>query len=268
MTGKKLRISKILPFQDGKGCIVPIDHGATYGPIAGLEKCYETIAQIKAGGASAIVLHKGNLAHLNQYDDLVKANYIMHISASTSLGNHQSEKVLVGTVEEAIKLGAVGVSVHVNLGVESEPKMLKDFGMVAERCNEWGIPLLAMMYASSAGKSVANIAHAARIAQEIGADIVKVDYPGTAKEMKQVINCVDIPVMIAGGTRINSLEEFLVVVDESMYGGASGVSIGRNIFQHEQTKLVTEVICKLIQGQWHIDECVNYVNQNVYQLLS
>ncbi len=268
MTGKKLRISKILPFQDGKGCIVPIDHGATYGPITGLEKCFETIAQIKNGGASAIVLHKGNLAHLNNFSDLVNANYIMHISASTSLGKNQSEKVLVGTVEEAIKLGAVGVSIHVNLGVESEPQMLRDFGTVAEKCNDWGMPLLAMMYASSVGNSVTNIAHAARIAQELGADIVKVDFPGTAKEMKQIISSVDIPVMIAGGTRINSLEEFLIVVDESMYGGASGVSIGRNIFQHEQTKLVTEVICKLIQGKWHIDECINYVNKNVYELLN
>lgn len=264
MNGKEIRLSNILPFGKRRGCIVPIDHGATYGPISGIENCYETIAKIKNGGASAIVLHKGILSRISQFQGLVDANYIMHISASTSLGAHQSEKVLVGSVEEAIKLGAVGVSIHVNLGVESEPRMLRDFGAVSEKCNDWGMPLLAMMYADS---SVESIAHAARLAQEMGADIVKVNYPGTAEEMRHVISCVDIPVLIAGGSRIDELVDFLRVVDESLFGGASGVSIGRNVFQHEQTKLVTEVICNLLQEKWHVDECVNYINKNVYQLL-
>lgn len=268
MNGKEIRLARILPFPNKRGCIVPIDHGATYGPITGLENCYDAIAEIKKGGASAIVLHKGNLSKVGQFSGLSDANYIMHISASTSLGQYQSEKVLVGTVEEAIKLGAVGVSIHVNLGVDAEPGMLRDFGIVSEKCNDWGMPLLAMMYTEPSDHPVEDTAHAARLAQEIGADIVKVNYPGSAEGMRQINESVNIPVLIAGGTRITELNEFLHIVDESLYGGASGVSIGRNIFQHEQTKLVVEVICKLLEEKWHINECVNYVNQNIYQLLN
>ncbi|MEL7146550.1 MAG: 2-amino-3,7-dideoxy-D-threo-hept-6-ulosonate synthase [Bacteroidota bacterium] len=265
MNGKEIRMSKILPLKNNRGCIVPIDHGATYGPISGIENSYNTIDKIIIGGATGIVLHKGILARISKYERLKKANYIMHVSASTSLGAHQSEKVLVGSVEEAVKLGATGVSVHVNLGVDAEPKMIRDFGIVSEKCYEWGMPLLAMMYADS---SVKNIAHAARLAEEIGADMVKVNYPGNAEDMRHVISCVDIPVLIAGGTRIDKLVDFLRVVDESVFGGASGVSIGRNVFQHEQTRLVTEVICNLLEEKWHIDECVHHVNKNVYQLLN
>ena len=268
MSGKNIRLSRIMPFPGGRGCIVPIDHGTTYGPIAGLEKCYKTIENIKHGGASAILLHKGILSRINKYPNLLDGNYIMHISASTSLGKFQSEKVLVGTVEEAVRLGAIGVSVHINLGVESESKMLKDFGMISKNCYDWGMPLLAMMYVNEANKDVNKIAHAARLAQEIGADLVKVDYPGTPEGMKKITNSVDIPVVIAGGSRIDKLGEFLKVVDESIFGGASGVSVGRNIFQHEQAKLVTEVICNLLKNKWHVDECISYINKNVFQILN
>jgi predicted phospho-2-dehydro-3-deoxyheptonate aldolase len=267
MNGKDIRLAKILPFPGRKGCIVPVDHGATYGAISGIEKCYKTIENVRSGGGTAIVLHKGMLARISQYPALLDANYIMHVSASTSFGKTQSEKVLVGTVEEAIRLGAVGVSVHVNLGVDKEPEMLRDFGIISEKCSEWGMPLLSMMYVTGAGNNVTGIAHAARLAQELGSDLVKVDYPGSAEGMKQVINGVDIPVLIAGGSRINELEDFLRVVDEAVFGGASGVSIGRNIFQHKQTKRVTEAICNLLQEKWHLEECINYVNQTSFRVL-
>ena len=269
MNGKEIRLSRILPFPNQRGCIVPIDHGATYGPIQGLEKCYKTIANLVSGGASAIVLHKGILSKVSKYPGLTQGNYIMHISASTSIGKYQSDKVLIGTVEEAVKLGAVGISVQVNLGAESEPQMLKDFGKVSAKCQEWGMPLLAMMYVMGANnKSLEKIAHAARLAQEVGADLVKIDYPGSAEGILHIVECLDIPVLIAGGSRINKLEEFLHMVDESLFGGASGVSVGRNIFQNEHTKLVTEAICKLLQDKWHVDECIGYIDQHVFQVLN
>jgi predicted phospho-2-dehydro-3-deoxyheptonate aldolase len=245
-----------------------MDHGVTYGPIPGLEKCYKNMLQVISGGATAIVLHKGMLARVNRYPGLLTANYLMHISASTSLGKYQADKVLVGSVEEAIKLGAAGISVQVNLGAETERAMLRDFGLIAERCNDWGMPLLAMMYVIGPTKTPQQIAHAARLAQELGADLVKVDYPGTAAGIRQVVQGTDIPVMIAGGARIDKLDEFLRVVDEALFGGASGVSVGRNIFQHEHVKLLTEVICKLLQDKWHIEECLNYIDRNVFEVLS
>jgi predicted phospho-2-dehydro-3-deoxyheptonate aldolase len=267
MNGKEIRLSRILPFPGSKGCIVPVDHGVTYGPIAGLEKCFKSIGKIIGGGASAIVLHKGILARISKHQGLVSGNYIMHISASTCLGSHQRDKVLVGTVEEAIRLGAVGVSLQVNLGAETEPAMLKDFGLISERCYAWGMPLLAMMYVVGDTKKVEQITHAARLAEELGADLVKLDYPGTAEGIRQIVSSVEIPVLIAGGSRIDKLEEFLRIVDESMFGGASGVSVGRNIFQHEQADLVTEVVCNLLQAKWHIEESLNYIDNHIYQVL-
>jgi len=57
-----------------------------------------------------------------------------------------NHKVLVNTVQQALKMGADGVSVHINIGADDEAKMLGDLGAVAVECMEWGVPLLAMMY--------------------------------------------------------------------------------------------------------------------------
>ena len=93
---------------------------------------------------------------------------------------------MVCTVEEAIKLGADAVSVHVNLGAEDEGAMLKDLGSVAKEAMDWGMPLLAMMYVR--GPKVKNqydvsvVKHAARVGAELGADIVKVPLYGVCRK--------------------------------------------------------------------------------------
>lgn len=96
-------------------------------------------------GANAVLLHKGMVeaGHRGYGRDI---GLIVHLSASTSLGPDPNHKVLVTTVEEAIKLGADAVSVHVNVGSEEEAEMLTKLGMVAEACREWSMPLLSMMY--------------------------------------------------------------------------------------------------------------------------
>jgi DhnA family fructose-bisphosphate aldolase class Ia len=183
----------------------------------------------------------------------------MHLSVSTVLGPDANYKVLVGTVEEAVKLGADGISIHVNIGTETETEMIKDFGKVSEACLEWGMPLLAMMYSKTeAGKEAGQVAHAARMGQELGADVVKVDYPGSVEGMAQVVNGVQVPVVIAGGSKSGSAGLLRIIAD-AMKGGAAGVSIGRNIFQHEDQRLITEVIAKLVHGEWSLDECLEKV---------
>ena len=98
------------------------------------------------GGADAVLMHKGlvRCSHRNAGKDV---GLIVHLSASTMLSPQGNTKALVGTVEEGIKHGADCVSVHVNLGDPNERLMLADLGRVAAACDDWHMPLLAMMYA-------------------------------------------------------------------------------------------------------------------------
>ena len=145
MIGKRIRLERIIDRNSGKSVIIPMDHGITVGPVEGLADMRTTIGKVVAGGANAILMHKG----------MVQAGYrgrgkdvglIIHLSAGTSMSPDPNAKQLVCTVEEAIKLGADAVSVHINLGAETDNEMLQQLGYVSQRCTEWQMPLIAMMY--------------------------------------------------------------------------------------------------------------------------
>lgn len=237
--GKKSRLARLFHPLSGRSVIVPMDHGATLGPIAGLEKPAQSVAKL-CGDLSMVqglVLHRGVMeqvsGELSPYDLPAR---ILHLSASTSVSPRASDKMLVASVEDALRMGADAVSVHVNLGVEEEPNMLRDLGLVASRCQQWGMPLLTMMYVRRNGQ-VSNVstdlAHGVRLAAEMGADLVKVGYPGSADAMAEVVDGSFIPVLIAGGEKCDTRQQALYMVSQAVSGGATGVCMGRNVFQQE-----------------------------------
>ncbi|MBU4367165.1 MAG: 2-amino-3,7-dideoxy-D-threo-hept-6-ulosonate synthase, partial [Kiritimatiellae bacterium] len=140
------------------------------------------------------------------------------------------------TVEEALQIGADGVSIQVNLGAPTDDVMLDHFGQISRKCMQWGMPLMAMMYTRGekikSEYDVAYVKHAARVGAELGADIVKVNYTGSPQSFEQVTSGCPVPVVIAGGEKLESDEDILDMVEGAIKAGAAGVSIGRNVFQH------------------------------------
>ncbi len=264
MNGKELRLARLISPQTKKTCIVAIDHGTTFGPIKGLENVPKIITQLVRGKADIIILHKGLLRMVCEYPDLAKGRFIMHLSVSTALSRDKNSKVVVSSVEEAISLGADGVSVHVNIGTDSDPAMIKDFGRVSEECLKYGMPLLSMMYSQKNGQSTKEIAHAARLGQELGADIVKVSYPGTGAGIAKVVEGVQIPVVIAGGPKSDNPASVLKMIDDAIKAGAAGVSMGRNIFQHKEPELITKLISDLVHGKLKLQECQDMLEKPQY----
>ena len=129
--GKSVRLERIFNRNTGRSIIVPLDHGTTVGPIAGLVDLRETVNKVAEGGANAVLMHKGlpRCAHRGHGRDV---GLIIHLSASTTLSPFPNAKILVGSVEDGIKLGADAVSVHLNLGDESERDMLRDLGALRQ----------------------------------------------------------------------------------------------------------------------------------------
>ena len=249
MIGKQIRMERIMNRENGRTLIVPMDHGVSAGPIPGLEDMKTAIGNVVDGGANAIVIHKGvvRTGHRGHGHDV---GLIVHLSASTSLSPDPNSKVLVCTVEEAIKLGADGVSIHVNIGADDEKEMLRDFGKISRDCQIWGMPLLAMMY--TRGKKIATesdvavVKHAARVAAELGADLVKVNYTGDAESFRSVVEGCCVPVLIAGGEKAKSDIDVLKNIKNAILAGGGGVSIGRNVFQHEDPSRMIKAIKTII----------------------
>jgi len=259
MLGKIIRMERIISRETKRTVIIPMDHGITLGPIKGLENLKETIDKVAQGGANVILLHKGMVraGHRGGGKDV---GLIIHLSGSTSLSPDPNAKVDVCTVEEAIKLGADGVSIHVNLGAETESKMLENFGKISKICQEWGMPLLAMMY--TRGKKIPNqfdvkyVKHAARVGAELGADVVKVNYTGSPESFKEVVDGCPVPVVIAGGEKVESDKDLLKMVDGALKGGATGVSIGRNAFQHKNPIKIVSIIGEMVHRNSTLKEAL------------
>lgn len=260
MIGKKIRLERIINRNSGRTVIVPMDHGVTVGPIEGLIDMRESISKIVEGGANAILMHKGivRVGHRGAGKDV---GLIIHLSGGTSLSPDPNAKELVCTVEEAIQLGADAVSIHINLGAETESNMLAQFGYVSERCLEWQMPLVAMMY--TRGPKIKNeydadnIKHAARVGAELGADIVKVPYTGNIESFRQVVAGCPVPVVIAGGPKMNSDKDIFNMVAGSLEAGAAGLSIGRNAFQHKDPVMMIKALSKMVHENASVEDAIN-----------
>jgi fructose-bisphosphate aldolase/2-amino-3,7-dideoxy-D-threo-hept-6-ulosonate synthase len=247
MIGKAIRIERILDRNTGRGVIIPMDHGFSLGQIEGLTNMTKVITDISEGGANAIILHKGMVkaGHRKHGRDI---GLIVHLSGSTNMNPDPNDKQIVCTVEEAVALGADAVSIHVNLGAKEESQMIKSAGEISRDCTKWGIPLLVMIYPRGEkvnSNSPAAIAHCVRVAEELGADFIKTNYPGDPESFKKIVEACSVPVMIAGGEKAGDAET-LKIISDSVKAGGAGVCMGRNAFQRLNTTKFVQVICKVV----------------------
>ena len=217
------------------------------------------------GGANAVVVHKGMVSrgHRGTGPDL---GLIVHLSAGTRLSLHPLAKTLVCSVEEALKVGADAVSVHVNVGNNHDGEMLKDLGAVAHTASEWGMPLLAMIYPR--GERIKDeydpesVMHAARLGAELGADIVKVSYTGSPESFRRVVEGCHVPVVIAGGPKMDSDRDILEMVRGAMDAGAMGISIGRNVFQHARPDRMVKALSMIVHEDADVEDAFRCVEEH------
>ena len=241
-------IDSLLP--GGKGVWIPIDHGVSDYPVDGLENLEKLIKDI--AHADAIVAQKGVVSKYAQ----IGANMVAHLSVSTRhAGNRSSDKILVGSVEESMSRGAKGVSVQVNMGSPDEPEMIERLGSITQDSHYLNCPVLGMIYPRGEnlqrmeGDDTQGAAHAARLAFEMGCDVVKTKWTGSIESFRKVTSAVPIPVLIAGGPAGSSTEEVLTIVHKAMQAGGGGVCMGRHVFSHQSPgKMVTALKMIIHQG--------------------
>lgn len=241
-----------------------MDHGVTVGPIAGLIDLGKAVDSVANGGANAVLGHVGLPLHGHRHHGK-DVGLILHLSASTELAPDANNKVLVNNVERAIKMGADAVSIHINIGAENESDMLRDFGLISNQCMEWGMPLLAMMYARgpkiTKQTDVKFVKLAARVGAELGADIIKCVYTGSPESFEEVTSGCPVPVIIAGGEKMETDEDVLEMVYYSIKAGGKGVSIGRNIFQHKNPEKMVKAMHAIVFGKAEMKEALEILKK-------
>jgi 2-amino-4,5-dihydroxy-6-oxo-7-(phosphooxy)heptanoate synthase len=231
-SGRALRLKRLYKHDPERLFIVPMDHSVTDGPFNGHVQYEGILETLATSRVDAVVLHKGRMRDLSP--SVYRAlSIIVHVSASTKYASDANDKYIVGRVDDAVRRGADGISVHVNLGSSSEAQQLRDLSEVADACDQAGVPLLAMMYLRGeyiqSCPKVATLAHAASLAGDLGADLVKLSLPNNVDEIAWITSMSPLPVVAAGGS-VMERDTFMRFVRNVLQGGGAGLAAGRNVF--------------------------------------
>jgi fructose-bisphosphate aldolase / 2-amino-3,7-dideoxy-D-threo-hept-6-ulosonate synthase len=255
MYGKQLRLERLKNKTSGKFLFIAMDHGISYGIQPGLEDMGNLIRQVGEGGAEAVILHKGNVKNIvyakkDYLEPFSKGlGLIMHLNGAPSIGSNPYIKIPLCTVAEAVQYGADAVSLHVSVGDEGDEEMIEFLGEISSDCLDWGMPLIAMIYPRGPNideYDAETISHCVRLGVELGADIIKTNYPGDIDSFKKICESCPIPIVVAGGPQQKKLDDFYITVSDIMSAGASGMAVGRNVFGTTNPTISTQILSDLI----------------------
>lgn len=202
----------------------------------------------KSGLFTGLIVQKG-IAEKYYTHDLYKTPLIVKLNGKTHFVNNEPYSPQVCSVEEAVRLRAKAVGYTVYVGSEHEAQMFQEFSQIVYEAHDLGIPVIGWMYprGSGVGEETTDItAYAARVGLELGADLVKVKYPGNKEAMQWVTACAGIvPVCVDGGSHMD-LEQLKEEVKIAIASGGKGCAIGRNIWQDEhpleRAKEISDII--------------------------
>lgn len=263
MLGKEIRLKRIMRQGDGHYLGLTVDHAISRGVLPGLDTIDETLAKLVAGKPNAITMHKGIAEHcFAKY-----AGEVPLVLKCTAFGlYHFDEDVPVADVEEAVRLGADAVSVGCIVGGDNQPQQMHMLSQFSKSAELAGMPLISHIYprGNQIGKADQyaweNVAYAARIAAELGVDIIKTNYTGDQESFAKVVASAPTRVAIAGGEHSNSVREFLQMTRDVMDAGAIGVTYGRFVFQYKNPAALVKAVDLIVHGNSTVKEALELLD--------
>ncbi|HJQ27706.1 MAG TPA: hypothetical protein VJ827_00065 [Rubrobacter sp.] len=236
---------------DGKALVVAMDHARTYGAIDGLEDPGMVIEAAVEGGADAVMTTFGVAKHYRE-QLAGRIPTVIRLDGGPSLYREDwlayTEWSLLHSVEDALLLGADGVVLMAFVGIPVELETYRIVARVAGECLRANLPLVVEALPCPSEripdpKAPDAMASAARLAFEHGADLVKSYY---TEDFRRVTDNCPVPVLIAGGPRMETVEETLQVVHDAMQADAAGAVFGRNIWQSGDTRGMIQALKSII----------------------
>lgn len=244
--GKKIRLSQW--FHGGKTFLLAIDQAIPRG----------VYPQIKPGMRiwsdrdnpwDALVVHQG---HVMAYEDLFAREqaipFIIKLTSNSKDCPDTTRRSMITNVERAVALGASGVAINILVGSEFEAYHLTQLGEVVNECERYGMPLIVLACpAGKADQTVAGkLAYASMIAGEMGADIVKTEFPGSVEGMRQIVEACICPVVIEESPYPHDEKGTLLTVEQAMEAGAAGVFFGSRVWQEKEPVSIGDKIRNIV----------------------
>ena len=254
--GMKNRLSKLISPKDGKAVWLAIDHGYFLGPISKLEEPGKTVKEL-IPYTDALMLTRGVLR--NCIDATIDTPFILRVSGGNSIvGPALSNEGIQTCMEEAIRLNASAVAYSIYVGTEHEHQTLLDLGKLVDEGERYGMPVLAV---TAVGKELEKrdarfLGLSSRIAAELGARMVKTYY---CDEFEKVVKGCPVPIVIAGGPKLNTELDALTLTADAIRRGASGVDMGRNIWQSHNALGMIRAIRSIVHEGASVKAAAKYL---------
>lgn len=262
--GKQLRMKRLIG-EAGTCLICALDHGMTSPTF--LPPLADTAARLREairGGANVIMMSAG-FARQAVAEYRRDVAWAMMLTASATGSSIPNQIVHIGSVEEAAASGADAVVVFVALTGPEETRMLEYVARVGEACERWGMPFIAEAEYPTTYKAVEELQgeygfdyliRNARLCAELGADLIKSNWPGDARGFEKIVQATRLPTVLAGGPQISDAE-LLRRMEAAMQAGGLGCSVGRNIFAHEHPEAMTRALSRVIREGWSAKQALD-----------
>ena len=269
--GKAMRMKRVIDTA-GVSVICALDHGMTaptfLEPLADIE---QRTKEAVAGGANVIMMSKGMIGQaVDAFSPTTSLALLL--SASANPGEARPAVIQIAQVEEASRLGADAVVLFTALGGENEAAMIRILSEVGRESALLGVPLIAEAEFPTTYASVEELSErygfeylrrSVRLCAELGADIVKTNWPGDEDAFGKLVRAVNgVPVVLAGGSRVEDAE-LLRRMECAMQAGAIGCSVGRNIFMHRSPEAITRALSRVIRDRWPARKALAELEQEV-----
>jgi fructose-bisphosphate aldolase/2-amino-3,7-dideoxy-D-threo-hept-6-ulosonate synthase len=269
--GKRMRMKRVIDAA-GVSVICALDHGMTsptfLEPLADItRRARETVA----GGANVIMMSKGMIRVAADAFSPTTSLALL-LSASASPGGDRPQIVQIADVEEALRAGADAVVLFTALGGDTEAGMIEILASVGRECAILGMPFIAEAEFPTTYATVEELKQQygfeylrrnVRLCAELGADIVKTNWPGDAESFARCVEAANgVPVVLAGGSRLEDAE-LLSRMEQAVQAGAIGCSVGRNIFMHRSPEAITRALSRVIRERWSAVKALSALNEEI-----
>ncbi|MGN6175084.1 MAG: hypothetical protein ACTHPS_19370 [Streptosporangiaceae bacterium] len=260
--GKAMRLKRVID-PKGVSVICALDHGMTSPTfLEPLSDIAARTAETVRGGANVIMMSRG-MVRIAEPAFSPTTSLALLLSASANPDGTRPAVVQVAEVEEAARLGADAVVLFTALGGDGEPGMIRTLAGVGRECASLGMPLIAEAEFPTTYASVEELTEQygfeylqrnVRLCAELGADIVKTNWPGDADAFGRLVEAANgVPVVLAGGSRLED-HQLLGRMEAAMAAGAVGCSVGRNIFMHASPEAISRALSRVIRERWTADK--------------
>jgi 3-hydroxy-5-phosphonooxypentane-2,4-dione thiolase len=251
--GLENRMSRLFPPATGRSVMLAVDHGYFMGPTRRLENVGATIAPLLPH-ADAIALTRGILR--SSVPATSQVPVILRVSGgATILKEDLSDETITVAMDDAARLNVSGIALSVFVGAPHEHQSLANLATLVDEGERRGLPVMAI---TAVGKELEKrdaryLALACRVSAEIGAHLVKTYY---CDDFEKVVEGCPVPIVVAGGPRLDSDRAALELAHRAIAEGARGLDMGRNIWQSDHPVAMLKALRTIVHEKASVDEAL------------